>query len=57
MIQGIAENAGTIAVSLLLAGLVTLIAVRLRKDRKRGKVSCGGGCGGCPMAGTCHKTS
>ncbi len=57
MIQGIAENAGTIAVSLLLAGLVTLIAVRLRKDRKRGKFSCGGGCGGCPMAGTCHKTS
>lgn len=57
MIHGIAENAGTIAVSLLLAGLVTLIIVRLRKDRKRGKFSCGCGCGGCPMAGTCHKAS
>ena len=55
MLQGIAENIGTIAVSLLLAGLVIGIIVRLRRDRKRGKCSCGGNCGCCPMAGSCHK--
>ena len=57
MLQGIVENAGTIAVSLLLTGIVVLIVVRLRKDRKKGKCSCGGQCGCCPMAGSCHKPS
>lgn len=57
MLQGIAENAGTIAVSLVLIGVVALIVVRLRKDRKKGKCSCGGQCGCCPMAGSCHKPS
>lgn len=57
MLQGIADNAGTIAVSLLLIGIVVLIVVRLRKDRKKGKCSCGGQCGCCPMAGSCHKPS
>ncbi len=57
MLNGIMENAGTIVVSLLLAGLVALIIVRLRRDRKRGKSSCGANCGCCPMAGSCHKHS
>ena len=57
MLQGIAENAGTIIISLALLGLVTGIIVRLRKDKKQGKSSCGGSCGHCPMAGTCHRTS
>lgn len=57
MLQGIAENAGTIAVSLLLISIVALIVVRLRKDKKKGKCSCGGQCGCCPMAGSCHKAS
>ncbi len=57
MFHWIAENAGTIAVSLLLAGLVSLIIVRLRKEKKQGKCSCGGNCGCCPMCGSCHKTS
>ena len=55
MMQGIIENAGTIVVSLLLIGLVTVIIIRLRRDRKQGKSSCGGNCGCCPMAGSCHK--
>ena len=57
MFQGIAENAGTIIISLALLGLVTGIIIRLRKDKKQGKSSCGGSCGQCPMAGTCHKAS
>ena len=57
MIRGIMENAGTIAVSLVLAGLVVWIIIKLRKDKKQGKSSCGGSCGCCPMAGSCHKPS
>ena len=55
--QAIAENAGTILISLALAGLVTLIVIRLRKDKKQGKPSCGCNCGNCPMAGSCHRQS
>ena len=57
MFQGIIENAGTIVVSLLLIGLVILIIVRLRKDKKQGKSSCGANCGCCPMSGSCHKAA
>ncbi len=57
MFQWIGENAGTIIVSIALAGLVTAIIIRLRRDRKRGKTSCGGNCGCCPMSGSCHKQS
>ena len=57
MFRWIVENAGTIAVSLLLIGLVSLIVVRLLKEKKQGKCSCGGNCGSCPMCGSCHKPS
>ena len=57
MIQTIINNAGTIIVSLLLIGMVTAILIKLRKDKKQGKSTCGCGCGSCPMAGTCHKQS
>ena len=55
MIQAIIDNAGTIIASILLIGLVTRIIIRMRKDRKQGKSSCGCNCGCCPMAGSCHK--
>ncbi len=57
MIQGIIDNTGTIIVSIVLIGLVAGIIVRLRRDRKQGKSSCGCNCGSCPMAGSCHKQS
>ena len=57
MFSWIAENAGTIAVSILLTSLAAWIIVRLRRDKKQGKCSCGGNCGCCPMSGSCHKTS
>ena len=55
MIQAIAENAGTIIVTLVLAGIVTAILIRLHKDKEQGKSSCGCSCGSCPMSGACHK--
>ena len=57
MLQWIGENAGTIVGSLLLIALVAWIVIRMRKDRKQGKSSCGCNCGCCPMAGSCHKQS
>ena len=57
MLQGIADNAGTIIVSLLLAGLAVWIVVHLRRNKKKGKCSCGCNCGSCPMASSCHKQS
>lgn len=55
MLNGIMENAGTIIVSLLLAGVVYAIIRTLRRDKKQGKSACGGKCGCCPMSGSCHK--
>ncbi len=57
MFGGIIENAGTILVSILLLGAVTAIVMKLHKDRKQGKTSCGGNCGCCPMGSCCHKQS
>ena len=57
MLQGIMENAGTILVSLILIGIVTFIALKLYRDKKKGKSSCGCNCGCCPMASSCHKQS
>ena len=57
MLQGIMDNAGTIIVSLVLAGIVAAVIARMHKDRKKGKSSCGCNCGCCPMASSCHKQS
>ena len=57
MFQWIGENAGTIIVSVLLIALVARIVVRMCKDKKQGKSSCGCSCGSCPMAGSCHRQS
>ncbi len=55
--QAIVDNAGTIVVTLVLIGMIAAILIKLRKDKKQGKASCGCNCGCCPMAGSCHKQS
>ena len=55
MIEWIANNAGTLAVSAVLLILVGLAVAKMIRDRKQGKSTCSMGCGGCPMSGTCHK--
>ena len=55
MLEWITLNAGTLLISLLLIGLVVLIILQLRRDKKKGKSSCGANCGCCPMSGSCHK--
>ena len=55
MLAWISANAGTLVVSAVLLILVGLAVTKTVRDRKQGKSSCSMGCGGCPMAGTCHK--
>ena len=55
MIQAIADNAGTVVVTLALIGIVAAVLIKLRRDKRQGKSSCGCNCGCCPMAGSCHK--
>lgn len=45
----------TVIISLLLVAIVTAIVVKMVKNKKAGKSSCGCGCGSCPMSSECHK--
>jgi hypothetical protein len=57
MIAWIAENLGTIIVSAVLIAAIVAVSLRLVKDRKKGKSSCGCGCASCAMSGACHNKS
>ena len=51
----LAENWGTILISLILLGAVAGIAWRMIRNKKQGRTSCGCGCSGCAMDGACHR--
>lgn len=55
MLTWIAQNIATILICLVLILIVTAIIVYLVREKKRGRSSCGGGCKGCPMSGSCHR--
>ncbi len=48
-------NIATILIGLVLALIVAAIIVYLVRNKRKGKSSCGCGCQGCPMSGSCHK--
>ncbi len=52
--EWILENGVTILICLALLLIVTAITIGLVRDRKKGRSSCGGNCGSCPMGGSCH---
>ena len=52
--QFIIENLGTIAVLLVVAVISGFATYSVIKNRKKGCSSCGGSCGNCSMACTCH---
>ncbi len=49
-----AENIGTIIVILVLAAIVVSISVKLLRDRRKGKSTCGSNCAHCALGGQCH---
>ena len=53
--KGETNIVSTLIVAAVLAVIVFFIARRMIRDRKAGKHSCGAGCSGCPMSGSCHK--
>lgn len=50
------QNGATIVIGLVLLAVVAAIILVMRKNRKKGKTSCGCGCENCPSAGMCHST-
>lgn len=57
MFDWLAENLGTILITLVLFAVLAGIVVSMYRDKKKGKSSCGCGCEHCAMHGTCHKQS
>ncbi|MCM1505989.1 MAG: FeoB-associated Cys-rich membrane protein [Ruminococcus flavefaciens] len=47
-------NVGTIITGLILFTVLALIVLKMIKDKKNGKSSCGCGCEHCPNSSACH---
>lgn len=45
----------TVVLCALLIAVVAAIVIKLVRDKKEGKSSCGCGCSACAMKGMCHK--
>jgi len=54
MLTWFASNIGTILICAVLIAVVAAIIVSMRRDKKKGKSSCGGNCAHCAMGGACH---
>jgi putative effector of murein hydrolase LrgA (UPF0299 family) len=54
MLAWLTDNLGTIIVSLILICIVTAVIVKMVKDKKSGKGTCGCGCEHCAMHGKCQ---
>lgn len=55
MFKWIGENWATLVVGAVVIALAALAVIKLVRDKKAGKSSCGCGCANCPMSGSCHK--
>ena len=54
MFEFIINNFSTIIVGGVVFGVVGMVSLKLIRDKKNHKSSCGGGCAGCPSNGMCH---
>ncbi len=55
MLDFIAQNWGTLFVGGVVLAALVLATVKIVKDKRSGKSSCGCSCSGCPMSESCHK--
>ncbi len=53
--EWLAANLASVLIALGLVGIIALVVLIMRRDKKKGKSSCGCGCENCPMSGSCHK--
>ena len=54
MTAWLAQNLGTILISIVLIALVTVIIRIMIRDKKMGKSTCGGSCASCKMCAACR---
>ncbi|MGN1190461.1 MAG: FeoB-associated Cys-rich membrane protein [Candidatus Ornithospirochaeta sp.] len=54
MLNWLKVNIGAIIVCAILILIVAGVIISMIRDKKKGKSSCGCGCSGCPMSGSCH---
>ncbi len=57
MLEWLTGNIATIAVLLVVAAVVALAIIKMARDRKQGKSSCGCDCAECALRGECHKNA
>ncbi|MGN0721535.1 MAG: FeoB-associated Cys-rich membrane protein [Anaerovoracaceae bacterium] len=59
MLNWISNNIGTIVIGAVVAAALAAAILRMIKNKKEGKSSCGCGssCTGCAMSGSCRKKS
>ena len=54
MKQWLTENISTVIIAVILLAALTAIAVKLIRNKKQGKSSCGYGCKNCALSGKCR---
>lgn len=54
MLSWLSANIGTIVVLAVIAAVAAAIVIGMRRDKKKGRSSCGNNCAHCQMAGQCH---
>lgn len=55
MIEFFSQYGGSIIVGLIVLAVVTLVIIKIVKDKRSGKSSCGGDCAHCGAC--CHKNT
>lgn len=55
MINWLSTNGASLAVGLVVAAVVAAIILKMIRDRKQHKSTCGCSCSGCPGESYCHK--
>ena len=55
MLAWLSANIGTIIVAVIVAAAVAAVVIKMVRDKRQGKSSCGCNCSACAMRGECHK--
>ena len=56
MLRWITENMATIIITAVLMIMVAAVVAGMVHNKKKGKTSCGCGCAGCAMNGSCTRS-
>lgn len=57
MLNWLSANIGTILVAAVIFSVIAFVAVKLIRDRIKGKTSCSCGCSQCPLSKKCSGKS